>query len=80
MPGKVTAAVIHAIRSMTALAQIYVRMASACLARVDRGVEGFDGEVRFDIYSFGMQRPFSCFSLVSCVLWGLADHSAFNVQ
>ena len=67
MTGKVTAAVIHAIRSMTALAKIYVRMASVHLAQVDRGVDGYDGEVRFDVYSFGMQRPFTFFSLVPCM-------------
>ena len=38
---------------MTAPAQIYVRIASVCLARVDRGVEGLDDEVRFDVYSLG---------------------------
>ena len=53
MSGKVTAAVIDAIRSMTPLAQIYVRIASVRLARVVRGAEGFDGQVRFDVHGFG---------------------------
>ena len=52
---------------MTALARIYVQMASVRLARVDRGVKGFDGTVWFDVYSFGIQRPFTCFGLVSCI-------------
>ena len=52
---------------MTALAKTYVRMASVRLAQVDRGVDGYDGEVRFDVYSFGMQRPFTFFSLVPCM-------------
>ena len=60
MYGKVTASVIHAIRSMTARAQIYVRMASVCLARVDRGVEGLDDEVRLDVYKSRLLASVSC--------------------
>lgn len=76
MFGKVTASVIHAIRSMTALARMYVQMASVRLARVARGVEGLDEEVRFGVYNLGCKGRL--LASVLCIL-GLADVSVFTI-